>query len=216
MIKVLVASKYVYQVENVFDPKTGDTITTLTNGNGIPSPIAVTIIRSYGGIMNLLQHCEDTDKTLDEFIHERGKRKALSMEEFIENKKRIEEINKKINKKNNIDYFHIETSERPVECNPANICIILRFLNRMYPKFWGELPKMNIGYKVNHKIKIDRKGIYTKEHYTTMELEEPIIFRGEYCRFFTFNHRNFYENNNLYLNVYGEDGIREYEPNDIY
>jgi hypothetical protein len=77
---------------------------------------------------------------------------------------------------------------------------------RARPQKNVEKPLMNIGYKCEVKQKYSRDGKKINQSYTTMELTEPIEYKGEQCRYFIFGNKP----HKMYVSIFGEDGINDF------
>lgn len=204
MIKILFTSQYVLQIERIEQSENGPRV-LLTNGDGIPVALTGTLIHSYGGIDNFLAACEDSEKTMDELRKDSRKKKAPTIDEYLEKKNyQIKKI-KAINRQNEINYHRLLTNEQPNECTPKNICTIMRYLNRIHYSKWGELPKMNIRYTCRQWEKQARNGTKMNDTYITMILDEHIVYKRRFCRNFIFGCHKL----GKFKSVFGEDGLRE-------
>lgn len=203
MIKYIITAKYVLQYEGTFIDNKGRVKVLLTNGDGKGWAETGTYIHQRGGMENLMNELHESEKTIDELRDEFGKRLAPTLEQKRIIKNTQNELRKKVNELNDKQYSELLSNELN-ECTPKNICIIMRYLNRVGNE--AEKPLMNIGYKCEVKQKYSRDGKKINQNYTTMELTKPIEYKGEQCKYFIFGNKP----HKMYVSIFGEDGINDF------
>jgi hypothetical protein len=79
---------------------------------------------------NLMNELLESEKTIDELRDELGKRLAPTLEQKRITKNTQNELRKKVNELNDKQYSELLSNDLN-ECTPKNICIIMRYLNRV-------------------------------------------------------------------------------------
>ena len=157
----LVTKRNTYTVDELPDGKLSIKI------NGEPFIHAGSLIKSYGGVKNVLAMCEESGLSTSERSMLQEKINKIRKVENETNKRRSLERMREIITEN---YKNLKKNE-PIESTVENIRIVLAYLNT---KNWGvwELPKMTISYKVAQYVCDERTA-------STMTLDEPLEIEGE-------------------------------------
>lgn len=168
VIKIM---KYFVSRNNILLISQNDDGTLFVSADGTrPYAFAGHLIKSIGGCNAVLERCQESDLSFEEFV---AKIMASRLAVQEERRKKSQEFQKQMKEQTDFAYNNLlEESGGVIPTTPDNIGIVLRYLNQYNWGLW-KLPRMTIGYRCNQYNCDGQVG-------TTMILNQPIDARTDY------------------------------------